>query len=276
MTHQFLEKIKPYLFAMTRDYSVIPEVSLELFFTEIKATAEHGIGHDAGGSIEMTFETALTATEHNPGHDTQNLAVGLTFGNIAASAESNSGHGVGFDIEVQSEANIFAESHETKEADAREESCFGLDVGIEKSEPNEISAGSEMQTEYDTGGEAHGAREVSVDNLLSFSLDATATAMAQEIKNVEGANLEIGFENAITAESNESKEIAANQETEIDISFVAEKALAYSIVATQNSLFTLSVNALRMKYGVVSDFGELTISEFANNKTVDSACLITA
>ncbi len=276
MTHQFLEKIKPYLFAMTRDYSVIPEVSLELFFTEIKATAEHGVGHYAGGSIEMAFETALTATEHNPGHDTQNLAVGLTLGNIAASAESNSGHDVGFDIEVQSEANISAESHEKKEVIISEETCFAIGIGTEKSEPKEISAGSVVQTEHGIGGEAHGTKEVAVDETLLFSLDATATAMAQEIKNVEDANLEIGFENAITAESNESKEIATNQETEIDISFVAEKALAYSIAATQNSLFTLSVNALRMKYGVVSDFGELTISEFANNKTVDSACLITA
>lgn len=273
MTHNYLEKLKPFMLAMTLDYSVIPEINMEMAFALIQAEVENNSGRDGSGSLVTAFDTIQAIAEANQGQDVSSISNSLTLGNLDVSVEGNGAKEVSLEQELGLSQGISVEQHSTEEISLDGENGFVVEIGTEHQKPTEITSTISVGETIGIGAEGNATQELTLAETMTFTANATAQAYAQVIKSAT-AEHESGFTISATPEADVGHDMTPEFEIASDINIVVERPISFNLKLNKDMVVEAMVTALKMKYGVISDYNGQTITEVCGNKTIDQASRI--
>lgn len=274
----YLEKLKPVLYGMSLDYSVVPKCGLE---TQIytQANAESNIGKDADANAQIDVIQNIARTEHNGGKDAKGLNVQLSETTLATTAQGN----VGKDAEIGDvELDIITRCLSA-------EKVFGHEI-------NDILASFFAEPQVTTvtrqGVETQGNARVefapNATPTVSAAKDATAEVSAQfvfaialnvleeKLKEIQGIETAIEYALDIVAEVPILKELILEQTIESELSAIFQRVNGKRATPHITQSVETNITIQRYRHATMNDLKGVGIKTFFGEKTVNRACIIPA
>lgn len=271
----FLQRLKPYLLAMSLDYSVVPACTIQLI-TELFATGEHNVGKDASGSIAMTMTNALADVEDNVGRDN---TIDLEFGafTLDGSAENNAGHDVGA-FEWLLGISMEGSAEEVAGRFAKGFRAF-TEYGLQASGLNAVphpSGEAESEAEFLPSATPMGAttHQMQVGNTTQFDFVVALQVFEEAIKKVQDATSEMVSTAEIVMEALETQQPTIDNDVVIDFESTLNRTYGRRAVMSKEIAMALAVIIEKFKWAIINDMENTSINAFFENKTMERAMLI--
>lgn len=276
----YLEKLKPILYAMSLDYSIVPKCEIEMLIKDIIANAEGHAGRGISGAIEALISQGINNAECNDGKDAKGLNV--EFGTTTPTIASQ--HNVGKDADVNfGEIDISPIINEIIHTLGRELSK--LDNAIDKldamceaveRQSKDACGASEMTATLGITPLALDVKDAVSEQTSQFNLNAVVTILKLTLKEITEAFLSIGSEMDITLTARTLKTFDVAQETTHELKVISEKVNGKRAIPNIEQAVEPNVSAQKYKWAKMGDLKNKLLDEFFNRKAIERACMIIA
>lgn len=271
----FLQRLKPYLLAMSLDYSVVPYCDINIV-TSLLADGEHNRGRDAQGRIEMALTNALAKAEHNPAED---VAIDLEFGGMTlnGSAEGNVGHDVTalawlLGVSLEGNAGV-SQGRFAKDFTAFMDTYVGA-TGLRANRRDCEEADASVNADVDAEAHSSLARQMTLTQDTQFTLNMVAQAFEIAIKKVQDALSEVETTPLMEVEATPTESVEMMQESLVEFIANLRRTNGRRAVVTKDITTQLTMVVEKFRRAILNDTAGKSITAFFGNKTIDRATLI--
>lgn len=271
----FLQRLKPYLLAMSLDYSVVPYCDI-IIVTSMLADGEHNRGRDAQGSIEMALTNALANAEHNPAED---VAIDLEFGGMTlnGSAEGNVGHDVTalawlLGVSLEGSAGV-SQGRFADDVTAFMDTTVGA-TGLPTNGRECEEADASVNADVDANAHSSLARQMTLTQDTQFTLNMVAKALEIAVKKVQDALSEVETTPLMEVEATPTESVEMMQESLVEFIANLRRRNGRRAVVTKEITTQLIMAVEKFRRAILNDTAGKSITAFFGNKTIDRAMLI--
>ncbi len=277
MKHKtYLEKIKPMLYAMTLDYSIVPKCVLEVLFsggvfadnlrgkffsgeidTQITletASAENNAGVETSGAVQCEIDTETITTEPHPAKDVEGIDA-VVIDELIECATVERGW-------CNALKNALAQCVQTNEV------APSVHVG------KNPTAFLEEDTEFSVGINTNKEHAIDIVQSNEFDFNVNLNVLRLALKEVMNAYAELVDEFAVCIEHPEAKSAVAEYDFVSDVIITANKHGAKRTAPNIAINIQPDVIVQRMRWARLEDYRGKTLKEVFENKTLKQACLV--
>lgn len=275
-TRTYLEKLKPMLYAMSLDYSVVPTLLLEIE-QFIQAHAEDNIGRDTGGSVEITPGAPISKAEANDGKDaTSKISFGIN--DIYVSGEGNLGIDASEllleDVEltvqeltIESGVGAFATSFMLDAIESSTEANFDKHVARDANSICDIHCNPISDFDSVLAKEAIATSEAEASMSATASTDGIKLAEIYDGISEAEILLEADPCSMATKQPNSSQEIEYTLEASI------QRTNGKRFVGSSETECTISLLVGKKKHATINDVANKTLASFFNDSIMRSTII---
>ncbi len=275
-TRTYLEKLKPILYAMSLDYSVVPTLLLEIE-QFVQAHAEDNIGHDACGSVEITLSTPSAKAEANDGKDaTSKISFGIN--DVYISGESNFGEDVSAvlldniettvqELSLEPSMGTFAKGLAADDIETSTEAFFG------SCEAKSVNLNFDIRFSYISNFDSVSTKEAIATVEVETSISATASTdgikLAEIYNGISEAEITIDAEPSSTL----TKQPNVSQEIESLLEATVQRTNGKRFVGTSETEYAIDISISKKKHAIINDVVNKTLASFFNDSIMRSTII---
>lgn len=274
----YLEKLKPVLYGMSLDYSVVHKCGLEVQINT-QASAEHNVGKDVSASAQMSVAQGVIRTECNDGKDAKGLNVQFGKTTLATTAQGNAGKDAELDnitLDIIPRCLSVEKSfgHETYDTFT----SFFAETQAEAKTRQSVEVQGNAQSEF-TQTITPSAKEVkdaTAEATSQFVFGIALTVLEEKLKEVQGFAVDIEHVFGIVPEVPILKKPILEQTIDNLLSVTAQRVNGKR--ATPHIVQNVETNIIiqRFRHATLNDLKGSGIKAFFGGKTVNRACIIPA
>lgn len=272
----FLERLKPYLLAMSLDYSVVPKCDIDIMISLFAVAGGHP-ARDASGHIDVSITNALNKAEGNVGHDAVLGGIQIAPITINGSAEGNVGHdATGLDVDTSLTNSIYFHEAYGRQIEPLE-AMFGtfLEALATTTTGHELELVEAFaETENHVTAQTPFSKEITAEHSTTLDLTAVAQVFKEAIKEIQNATSIWDVQPSVEIVATPTAQVLIEQHTPFEVYGSMQRTNGKRAILTKEQNIEMTIAIQRLRKSMLTEMAGHSIKSIFENKTIERALLI--